>query len=75
MTALTEKQSVAAMRLALDALGDKACPPVLRLAAWRYVYRGEEQTFLGLLREAAARGDAERPSPRTSAKREQGDTA
>lgn len=41
------------MRLALDALTDKTCPPVLVLAAWRYVYRGEGETFIGLLREAA----------------------
>jgi hypothetical protein len=44
---------VAAMHLALDALEDRACPPVLRLAAWKYVYRGQAEPFLGLLRCAA----------------------
>ena len=50
---MTEKQAVAAMMLATDAAADPYAPPVLKLAAVRYIYRGEGELFLSLLREAA----------------------
>jgi len=52
---VTKEQAEALDRLAWDAVGDRHAPPVLALAAWRYVYRGECEPFLSLLRAAAAR--------------------
>ena len=49
------RAEIAMMRLALDALEDRAAPLVLALAAHRFVYHGERETFEALLRAAASR--------------------
>lgn len=50
---MNAEAEIAAMRIALDALEDPKAPLMLKIAATRYVYRGEREFFLALLREAS----------------------